>query len=239
MVIDPIVFLVLAATSLLLGVAFLILVFSYSSLLKKQFNTQKDLEETRTAMKQKALVLVEDAQKKSSAIIQEANRRAVEILEKATVDATFSQDELKKKLSQIQEDQAKSLVDHSNQFLADLHTTLENVQKDDIKTVQNVSSTVQQQALSQVEDFRHAIENETVQTEEKIAQEMEKQYALIQEELKQYKLEKMKKIDDSLYTILMFVGKEVLGKTLDIEDQQDLIKKVLEDAKKKGEFGNG
>lgn len=238
MVIDPIIFYILTATSFLLAGAFLFLVFLYSSLLKKQLNAQKELETIKTTMKQQALELVEDAQKKSAAIIQQANKKAMEIVEQANVNAHFSQEELTQRLSQIQQEQEQSLADHSSRFLADLHSSLESAEKNNVQAVANVSSQVQKQALSQIEDFRHAVENETVQTEEKIAQEMERQYGLIQEELKRYKLEKMKKIDDSMYTILMFVAKEVIGKALDIEDQQDFIKKTLEEAQKKGDFSH-
>lgn len=236
MIIDPVVFYLIAATSMLISGAFLVLAIAYTKILKKSVAKEKELDSQRAIMRERAMALVTDAREKSLKIIEDANKTAAGIIEQATITSQFSEKELGEKLKAIQEEQSEKLKEQTSDFLAQFHATLENLKQEDVASLQSASQQIQTQALSQVDAFKHSIEEETVESEQKIAQEMEKQYSVVKQELETYKQKKMKQIDDSIYTILMFVTKEILGKSLNIEDQEELVRKTLDEAKKKGDF---
>ena len=57
-----------------------------------------------------------------------------------------------------------------------------------------------------------------------------------QKEISDYKRESLRKVEDALYRILNLVTKSVLGKALNLEDQQDLVIHALNEAKQQAFF---
>ena len=57
-----------------------------------------------------------------------------------------------------------------------------------------------------------------------------------QKEISDYKRESLRKVEDAIYRILNLVSKSILGKALSLEDQQDLVVRALDEAKKQGFF---
>lgn len=65
-----------------------------------------------------------------------------------------------------------------------------------------------------------------------LKQRADEDYSKVKQELEEYKKERLKEIDENIYELLLSVSKETIGKTLSLEDHQELIIKALEDAKK-------
>ncbi len=66
--------------------------------------------------------------------------------------------------------------------------------------------------------------------------ELKKVYEAEAEEIKTHKEEVFAKIDKDIYRIISRVVKEVIGKTLELEDHQKLVTEALKEAKKEGFF---
>ena len=58
----------------------------------------------------------------------------------------------------------------------------------------------------------------------------------LKEEIEKKKEIGLKRVEESIYRILFFVSKEVLGKSINLEDHQDLVVRALDDAKRQGFF---
>lgn len=65
-----------------------------------------------------------------------------------------------------------------------------------------------------------------------LKQKAEEDYSKVKKELEEYKGERLKKIDENIYNLLLDVSKETIGKALTFEDHQELILEALDKAKK-------
>jgi len=63
---------------------------------------------------------------------------------------------------------------------------------------------------------------------------LKEEYQKKEKELELYKVEALKKIDDQIYNVIQNISNEVLGKSISLQDHEQLIIDALEKAKKEG-----
>lgn len=93
------------------------------------------------------------------------------------------------------------------------------------RVLQNVSKSIESSALKEVEDFKGAMQLETVRTQRAVAEKLETEIAEI-------KRQKLARLDEQVAAVLENVSREVLGKALHVSEHRDLVMKALEEAKK-------
>lgn len=220
MTIEQIAYITLAATIGLLNGVVIFLIIAYMKLLKNATLLEKAKDEREEHIRKRAAALLSDAHDKALVIIEQANLRAAQTLEETNTFSQTAKHELEAKLSQA-----------SAQLLTDYERALEEVKEEDIKTLKNISKTIESNTLDEVADFKEILEKETVAAQKIVEQKIEQAYADVEQEIKAYREDKRKKIDEAVYTIVRQVSEEILGKSVSLADHEKLVIDALEQAK--------
>lgn len=102
--------------------------------------------------------------------------------------------------------------------------------------IAEVSATMKDQLLSSVAAIKTRLESETVESGKELQQKISEDYMKLKEELDDYKGRRYREIDQKIYEILVNVSREVLGHSMSMDEQEDLVMQSLDEAKKKSEF---
>lgn len=158
-------------------------------------------------------------------IIRKANFKALQILDNSNIFSKGLRKEMKESVDRL----SHTLLDAYKQ-------TIEEEKDRNIKTIKDVSSQVRQELVKEINDFKEILHKETVGFQALFGQELKAEYDKVKQELDLYKVTELKNIDVNIYEIVVKATKECLGKTLDIQGQQEIIMQCLEESKKEGQF---
>lgn len=211
MMVEPILLLTFLATVLILTAALALLILSYEQALKQLQKLGKEKEDLR-----------ERAQKRASLLLDEARERALAIIEQAAIVRDDAKEEVRRAMQATSQD-----------LLAKYHGMLDDLKEENINLFKNVSKDIKEGAVHEVGDFQTGLHQETIAAQKLVEEKIRLAWEKAEKEIEAYKQEKLKAIDDSLDRVLQFVTKRLLGKTISLQDHEDLVLKALEEAKDK------
>ncbi|MBI4096088.1 MAG: hypothetical protein HY425_00020 [Candidatus Levybacteria bacterium] len=214
--IEPLIFFDMIATILIL-IVMLIGILFYS------FQKTKKLRGTDQA----------DAAAK---IIDDAKNKALDIVTKASMSADAVSENFNEQAAKTASGQIKQLEKTTAEFTKLYAKVLHDLQLKNIEVLQNVSKDIQASALEEIGSFRNSVEKLTVASEALVKRKIDYDYETVKKEVKSYKENELKKIDNGIYTLLEETSRLVLGKALNLSEHEGLIIKSLEKAKKEGAF---
>lgn len=197
-----------------------ILAYVHSQTLHKLRKVEKEKEELEKHSGTRAEHLVERARDKAHDILEDANAKAGTTLTQALVFTDHESHLLQ-----------EELVKTSEEIKSHYKMLMEQIKKDTINTFQNVSKGIEQESLAELDDFKKMLQEETVAAQKIIGQKLEQEYEGMRGELQTYKASELQKIDQSIYKLLRTVSEMVIGKALNLEEQQKLVLDSLEKAK--------
>lgn len=203
----------------ILALCFVGVVFYVSHTLKKYSNPQLD-----------------DTGNKAAKIIDEANSRALDIINKATLSTDIASENFNKEITNIASLQVKTFEKATSDFTKLYTQVLQDLKTKNIELFQNISKDIEVNTISQIKNFKESMEELTVSSEKLVKKKIDTDYETLRKEIEAYKEDKRKKIDDEIYRVLERVSKLALGKALNLSEHEDLIKESLEKAKKEGVF---
>ncbi|OGC98693.1 hypothetical protein A2W16_01305 [Candidatus Amesbacteria bacterium RBG_16_48_31] len=151
------------------------------------------------------------ARQRAENIISEARNRALSILEEVKLDAGKEEEGVREKLDEVARLQ---VIDYKNK----LH---------------NISNYIERRLNEEADNFRIALETETIGTQQAVAKKINDKYARLEQELEEYKKHRWEEIESKLAEIIKQVSQKVLGKSLGVQEHSDLIIQALEEAKRK------
>lgn len=201
---------------------------------------------TRKLHKENQLVK-EEAYQKAMAILEEAQKKSLEIIGNADDHAKYAVDQINNfsaSAKSMLEEEVKSLSIKELNELQAVSTQVIDKYKQDLekeafsalKVLDSVAQNVESTLNSQVSSFEETLRKETVDSEKNVAIKLNEQYAKIDKEIEEYRNTKVKKIDESIYLIMNKIIKEALGRSLHAEDQHDMILNLLSQARKEGKL---
>lgn len=231
MTLDPIIFILFAFSCLVLGVALVVLIFSYERLLKRLSNVEKENKDISADFYRKQEKIIEDARSIALKIIEEANLTASDMLSKTKNIREKSQETLNKHLELLLAHEKDFIDKNSETLLQDYKDSLQKLREEHIALFKSIATDIEKSAAYEVKDFREILQKETVSSQKIVEQEIENDYKKAQEELIAYKQERIKDIDESIYKLLLSVSKLVLSKALRVEDHEQLVIDSLAKAK--------
>lgn len=91
-------------------------------------------------------------------------------------------------------------------------------------------------ANREIKDFKNALETETINIEKAVGEKLAVRYDEVKQEVEDYKAKQIAAVDQKINKILVEIAQNLLGKTLNARDHQDLVIKALEEAKQNGLF---
>ncbi|MDO8488112.1 MAG: hypothetical protein Q7S31_02230 [bacterium] len=150
------------------------------------------------------------ARQKALSIIQNARDQGVDIIGRSKISATESKSKLEENLSEIS---ATNMREFKN-------------------ILQTISKTVEGDALKEIEEFKKALELETIQSQKTVAAKMQQNYDQAKAEVEKYKQAQMAQAEAKIDQIVSEVVKDIIGRVIPLEEHQKLIIAALEKAKK-------
>ena len=88
----------------------------------------------------------------------------------------------------------------------------------------------------EIKDFKNALETETINIEKAVGQKIATRYDEVKQEVEDYKAKQITGVDQKINKVLLEIAQNLLGKTINARDHQELVIKALEEAKQNGLF---
>ena len=199
--------------------------------LKKTYQKMKEVKE----QEEKRWHDLEDkAQLDYQKIIQAANRKAEEIILQAIELKHESVASLQTSQDAMIQNQAEVMKQISEDLFSKQREEVNKINEENIKILTNVYKDIEESAKSDFANYKKIVQEQTFQAE-KIAQDrINQEYQKLESEIAELKQKKLKELNDNINNMLLKISKEVIGKSLDISEHEDLVIKALDKAKKEG-----
>lgn len=215
MTIEPIVFFLLAISLIALAIALASVVISYSNMIKKFHSLRKEEEDLKA-----------HERKKAQAIIIQANH----------INDSFK-NSFQQQLNSVANKQVKFFESSSVELMDILQKELIHLKDKNIKMIKNISKKVERDTISELKDFKEIMRKETIESQKIVGAKIEEDYKKVLKEIDDYKKEKLKNAEDHIYAVLQEISKLVLGKSISIEEHEQLIIDALNKAKEEKAIG--
>jgi F0F1-type ATP synthase membrane subunit b/b' len=217
------IFLFLIGTVVLLAITLAVIASSYILLLLKLKRIERARKKIDKRLREHATILLHEAHKKAMSIITNAYDTSKGLL-RSTKDFTQgSTEQLTAELEQVEKAQEDVIVNANKQFTAIYQTFVSDLEKNSEKVFQSAVDQMEQQVSSEVDDFKTKLLQETIASHRLAEQKVKEASVAVEQEIAAYKTEKMKGIDEKFSNVLTTMAKEVLGKSLSLDDHRDLV----------------
>lgn len=220
-------FLVIYIIAVTLLGALLFIVLAYFKLLKRYNSLEIEEEE----LKKKNLESLQKAQKDYVQIIQDARLKAQKLIRSAVKENNSSDLALDRALKDLEAKQEEIIQKASQDLLEKYKEKLSKTNEKNIQILTNISKDIEEYTENELTDYKKTIEEETTDSQKIVGEKIEEKYTKLEEELKDYKQKQLEKINAEIGSILKDVAMDVLGKSLDVNEQEELVTQALERAK--------
>jgi hypothetical protein len=184
-----------------------------------------DLKKIQLDSLEKSDKIMEDTRKKSLDVLEKVEHKTQEILTHSQLFKSDMDKEFKESLKQMADKYLEVIQEHSNKFAQEYEQILLSVKEQSL-----VKS---KQALENIEiDVKKQLEDSKVGLKE----EMMKSLTKANEEISQYKLKELAKVDEEIDKLVVEIAKDLLRINLSAKDHKKLIVQALEKAKEQGAF---
>ncbi len=195
----------LIALTVVVSLAYLVLLNSYQELKRKR----RDYERQALARAQK--------------IIDKAMVEASSILSKAQV----LEGEIRAKIAESSQSISENQKDVYSRVLEEVKNQLSLV-------VQKASDDIKRDATEEISAFASSIRDETISTEKEVREKISQEYLKLENELAEYKRQRLAQAQVEIERIITQVTSKVLGRSLTREDHKELIIIALDEARREG-----
>jgi len=179
---------------------------------------------------------IKNAREKAVKILDDANSKALDIINKANLSAGIASENFNQEIVRIASTQIKQFEKTTSEFTKFYNQVLSDLKTKNIEVFQNVSKDIETNTMEEIKNFRDSVEKLTFASQKLVKKKIDTDFAEVEKEIENYKAEELKKIDDKIYTLLEKVSKLILGKAISLSEHENLIRKSLERAKKEGLF---
>lgn len=174
------------------------------------------------------------AQKDYQKIIETANDKAQDIIFQAAQIQHESTTKFDNFVAQMLENQKTALNTTSSTLSKKHDEEISGLNNQILNLLTNVYKDIELSAKSDLEQYKKLLHQQTFDAERIAQKRIQEEYAKLEKEIQQRKEERFKELDDNIYKVLSKVSKDIIGKSIDTYNQQDLILKSLDQAKKDG-----
>lgn len=179
----------------------------------------------------KAMALLDESRKEAQRIVEDTNKNTLQTLNEAGELSDSVKTALETQLKALSEKQMSYVEKITQSLISDFKNAVNAEKQQNIQKLEDVTEGISADIMHEVSDFKDILHKETVEKEQLVEKELKSTHDKIEDELEAYKAAKLKEIEDNIYTILSDISKKVIGKAINIEDQEEYILKILEDIK--------
>jgi hypothetical protein len=206
--------------------------FTYTAY--KLNKTNKKLNSLSEEQSKKWVDIELKAQNDYQKIIDEANRKALEISRKATEVNNDSSAKLQQAVDEMVKNQKDALTSASSSILTTHKNEVTELNKHILEVAGKVYKDIEVNSRTDMQAFLEVIKKQTFEAENYAQQRIKEEYEKLEKDVALKREQKIKKLDENIYKILTNISKDIIGKALDLSSQEELIIKSLNQAKKEG-----
>lgn len=219
---------------LVLGALATVLIILYRRGRTERFSI--DMEDRFKDVREVADEIITSVHRESLRTMEGAQKQALEMLRTTALYRSEAEKKMERVLEEHSQRESERLSRASEEFLRSYHLSLEDAKKIYLASVKKMNDLMAEETRRGLSEFREELKKEIerygLETEEEIKKVRGDAFRKIEE----YTREKLKKVDESIYQVLALVSKEVLGKSLSMEEHEEVVLRALEEAKREGFF---
>lgn len=179
-----------------------------------------------------------NANKQATDIITTATQKARDILQSAEAIKEGTAQTLAHEITAISEQHKRYLKDASLKYVETYEHMAENAQEEYLTTLHEASQGMAQDAKQTLGMFETFLKDQTVGYKQAMERKIEVLRHQANEYVNEYKKEKLQRVDKAIDDIVVSVSKNVIGKSINIKEHNELVLRALEEAKKEGFFSH-
>ena len=202
---------------------------------KSDQKISKGFEHLRRDLESRSVEIMEDARKKSEAIVDKAVFSAEAIESDAQRILSDNHTSFKDELTKLSKKQLETLDKTSHEFIKEYKDAVNSEKANIVKSFHQLTEDVRSTLLIDFDKFKADVDARTLQAQKEIDAKVTESYSKMLSDLEEYKKVKLAKLDNDTLRVLENVATKTFGKVLSLQDHKDFVLKNLEDAKK--EFG--
>jgi F0F1-type ATP synthase membrane subunit b/b' len=227
-------------------VAYFKLQKQYVALVKHEERLSRSKRVSRRTRK-KAHKILDEAQDTAQKVIQESNLKAQNIISQTQL---FSDEQRDSLVNQIQK--------YTNEQVTKYQSFIDGLKEESGRVLKNLADRIGTEASGEVDEFQNRIQKSIAQVDASIAQivsngvnqiqkviDQSQKQALsafnakkqqVETEIELYKKQEMEKVESKIFEILEAVNKDLLEKSLNPREHEEIVIKSLERAKREKMF---
>jgi len=205
---------------LLIGV-----IITYFWLIRKYLSLEHEKVQNQAQISAQSQKLIQDAQASATQIVKDATIKAEAIIKGAQDISTNQQQVI-----------AQALETQSQKYIAVYQQSLKSIEGQILTAVKGAPEDIKKGIQAQIDLVGQELAKELAGTQNQFRVAMDTAYKNMQADLENYKKAKMAKVDESIMDAVEEIAKEVVARSIPVEDHEELILKSLEQAKKEGLF---
>lgn len=178
--------------------------------------------------------LEDKAQGDYQKLLQAANKKAEEIILQAIELKHESVASLQNSQDTMIQNQTEALKQISEDLFSKQQEEVNKINEENIKILINIYKDIEESAKSDFANYKKIVEEQTFQAEKIAEARINQEYQKLESEIAELKRKKLEELNNNINNMLLKISKEVIGKSLDISDHEDLVIKALDKAKKEG-----
>lgn len=228
----PIVFLL--TISVILGISLVIVI---QDLFKLEKQLQKSNEENlafKQALQKEADILMDEAHTRAMHVVDDANRKAVEIVKSSEAFSNESKTSLKQNLAAVSKAETDYLAHASDELLAEYRRALQEVKTESDTLAKRVTKDIENHAAAEIAAFSTSLKESAIEAQNRIREQTSAGLLEADKAVEAYKQAQLKKAEEHVVQLVRLVTEAALGKGLTLEQHQHLVMEALEEAKSQG-----
>lgn len=194
--------------------------------------THQKIRDIKEQEEKKWKDLEDKAQKDYQQLLETANKKAQDIILRATQISHESTINLQNSVDRMVQSQNEALKEISLDFSNKHEEQANEINKESIKLLTNIYKDIEISAKSDFAKYKEAIQKQTFEAEAIASERIKQEYAKLEIEIRELKEKKLQELNSNIDKMILNISKEVIGRSLNISDHEDLIIKALEQAKK-------
>lgn len=209
--------------------SFVLIVFYwvFYNLRNKKYSRSADVDTTFD----EALRIIDDARQQSMRMLEQGNIKAQEIISQA---ANFSDDikqDFSNKLHHISKYQLKALQKINVELLSEYKDVAGNEHIVAEKAIEKLTSDLRNELSADIGAYADFLRKQITQTKEFLEDKTGAEYQKMYNEIKEYREQKFKEIDDKAFELIKILAKELLGKTMSNDEHRTYIMQLVSEIK--------
>ena len=204
--------------------------------LKRMQIASGDVERQKREAREKAEALFENASRESLRIVEEAGKKASEMLGKTQTVKETLETQLTHAIEEFSQKETERVGRIAQDLVITYRAMIESSKQQYDNMAEGVMKEMADDARRSIKQFRESFKEQTIHYESALKQQAQEGFMSAQKEINDYKRESLRHVENAIYNIINLVAKSVLGKALNLEDQQDLVIHALHEAKQQGFF---